>query len=443
LRSDTGSGVPGVRNLVVCSDGTGNTFRQRESNVSRLVRGLDLTHPGAQLVFYDQGIGTNPSLVAATREYRDEAGKGRTGLEILDPPRVRLSWPLATLAGLVAGYGLRANIKEMYGALAKNHRPEDRIFLVGFSRGAFTVRALAGLLYRCGLPPAEVARDDEAFRCCFSEAYELYRPHCEDWPRIRRFKSAYRAADVEVHFLGLWDTVKSYGGVRPRSLPHLRHNPIVKTVCHALALDERRSWFLPTSWGGIDADARNAGTLRDDPRYARQRIEEVWFRGCHSDVGGGDREARTAMIALRWMLGEATRECLILDPECDGSFFSPDPEPQLHESYGLWWRLSDLIPRWELDNSTRPPGYPLRWPGRGKRCVEPFRRGGLLRFHSTVGIGDGPGVVRVETRRPLLPPAGHCTEAGVPGDEPGRRQEAVEEGQRPRPTVRALPQAIE
>ena len=148
------------------------------------------------------------------------------------------------------GYGLYANLREMYQALAKYHNPgKDLVFLFGFSRGAFTVRALAGLIYRCGIPTRRFAEDDEAFACCFSQAYAAYKPHCENWVLIDKFRKTYEAVDAEVHFLGIWDTVKSYGGLRPQSLPHLRHNPIVRNVCHALALDERRSWFLATRLG--------------------------------------------------------------------------------------------------------------------------------------------------------------------------------------------------
>jgi uncharacterized protein (DUF2235 family) len=389
------------RNFVICSDGTGNTFRQSVSNVSLLVRALDLTHPDDQLVFYDQGIGTNPSLVAHVKAFKDEPGANRTGLEILDPPRVSLARPVATAAGLAVGYGLYANLREMYQALAKHHRAEtDSLFLFGFSRGAFTVRALAGLIYRCGVPAARFAEDDRVFRSCFSQAYAAYEGHREDWTLIDRFRKTYQTADVEVHFLGIWDTVKSYGGLRPVSLPHLRHNPIVRDVRHALALDERRSWFLPTSWGGIDRDAKNASTVRPDARYQSQRVKEVWFTGCHSDIGGGDEEAETAKVSFRWMLGEATHAGLFLDPGCEPWIFEPDEtdqRPTIHESYRLGWRVSDWIPRWELDNSTRPPGYPLKWPGRGARRPESFRRDGNLQFHSTVGTRPDFGLVTVES----------------------------------------------
>jgi uncharacterized protein (DUF2235 family) len=389
------------RNLVICSDGTGNTFDQRVSNVSSLVQAMDLAQPDDQMAFYDQGIGTTSSLVERVKAFKSIGGRSRAALEILAPPKVSVARPLAKLAGLTVGYGLYANLREMYQALARFHNPaHDLIFLFGFSRGAFTVRALAGLIYRCGLPARQFAEDDTAFASCFEQAYAAYKPHCEDWVRIDRFKKTYQAVDVEIHFLGLWDTVKSYGGVWPQSLPHLRHNPAVRNVRHAVALDERRSWFQPTSWGGIDADARLAPTIRPDPRYQDQDTKEVLFTGCHSDIGGGDDEAQTARITFRWMMGEATHLGLLLGPTCDRWIFEPDEtrtRPVVHESYGPGWWASDGIPRWELDNSTRPPGYPFKWPGRGRRCAESFRRRGNLHFHSTVGITPTPGIAVVET----------------------------------------------
>jgi uncharacterized protein (DUF2235 family) len=398
-----GNSVP--RNLVICSDGTGNTFDQHVSNVSRLVRAMDLKRPENQLVFYDQGIGTNPRLVDDVKRFKHES-ESCSGLEILAPPAIRVFRRLATVAGLAVGYGLYANVQEMYRALARRFRPEhDLIFFFGFSRGAFTVRTLAGLLYRCGLPASGFAENEKTFSRCFSDAWAAYKPHCVDWARIDAFRRTYDVVDVEVHLLGIWDTVKSYGWLRPQSLPHLRHNPIVRHVRHALALNEQRSWFLPTSWGGIDSDAKNASTIRPDARYQKQQIEEIWFSGCHSDIGGGDKEGETAKIAFRWMMGAATRAGLILDPCSDSWIFkrdATDVRPEIHESYGPGWWVSDRLPRWELDNSTRPPGYPLKWQGHGARCAEAFRRNGKLYFHSTTGVVPRTGIEVVESLVPHL-----------------------------------------
>jgi uncharacterized protein (DUF2235 family) len=82
-----------------------------------------------------------------------------------------------------------------------------------------------------------------------------------------------------VHFLGLWDTVKSYGGLDPAILPHLRHNPIVAHVRHALALDERRAWFKPTTWGRLDSDLHAAMT-----RLAPEDAETIRHPGCLRDL---------------------------------------------------------------------------------------------------------------------------------------------------------------
>lgn len=151
------------RNLIVCSDGTGNAFAQHSSNVSRLITCLDLrSQPdkgdAQQNAFYDQGVGTNPGLVRDAHEhsvFRREAEM----LKILPEPRQRFWMPswIAWLAGMAVGYGLRENIKEMVRALSEHYDPEDRIYLFGFSRGAFTVRALAGFLYRCWLPPKSIS----------------------------------------------------------------------------------------------------------------------------------------------------------------------------------------------------------------------------------------------------------------------------------------------
>jgi uncharacterized protein (DUF2235 family) len=234
-----------AKNIVICSDGTGNTFDEDRSNVTQLIELLALDNSQEQIVVYDQGIGTNAKRLAAAKKYAD-----KNSLVILEGPKEwrfdPAGWP-ARLAGLVGGYGLMANIREMYQKLSQLYEaPDDTIYLFGFSRGAFTVRALAGLLYRCGLPGKDVERDKK-FASCFREAYEIYKPMEKDSDKIAALRKNYSMCDCKIHFLGVWDTVKSYGGIRPIILPHLRHNPHVRIVRHALALNERRSWFNATT----------------------------------------------------------------------------------------------------------------------------------------------------------------------------------------------------
>src|SRR6476659_3058634 len=223
-----------ARNIVICSDGTGNSFRRHESNVARLVQHLALGDHGAQVVVYDQGIGTDDRRWQEIEQYATTIGD-RSALEVLHAPNESRFRPLertSLVLGLAFGYGLAENVRQMYQALAKLYDEDDHVFLFGFSRGAFTVRTLAGLLYRCGLP----ARDRPDDGRLFARAWALYQPMQPEREATARFRSAEQQRECRVHFLGVWDTVKSYGGIRPVMLPHLRHNPIVDAVRHAVAL---------------------------------------------------------------------------------------------------------------------------------------------------------------------------------------------------------------
>jgi uncharacterized protein (DUF2235 family) len=132
--------------IVMCSDGTGNSFSDQVSNVARVITLIDLSEPARQIAFYDQGIGTNPRHVEAVKDYTDTQPDVRRALTVLDPPYHAWWVParVAGLAGLTVGYGLRRNVKELYAALARSYEDGASLYLFGFSRGAFTVRVLAG-----------------------------------------------------------------------------------------------------------------------------------------------------------------------------------------------------------------------------------------------------------------------------------------------------------
>ncbi|MGH7382257.1 MAG: DUF2235 domain-containing protein [Candidatus Methylomirabilales bacterium] len=389
------------RNIVICSDGTGNTFDKSVSNVTRLIKLLALDKSQEQIVVYDQGIGTNARRLDAVKDYHKSI-PDKDSLIILDGPKAWRFAPvgrLASLLGLAIGYGFKANVREMYKILSQLYEgPDDKIYLFGFSRGAFTVRALAGLLYRCGLPGKNVGEDEKKFKACFGEAYDLFKPILYEPIRekiankILAFRDKYSVRDctITIHFLGVWDTVKSYGGVWPKLLPHLRHNPHVKIMRHALALNERRSWFNATTWGRLDLDDKGAAlrlTKTELDELKKQGIEEVWFRGCHSDIGGGDAEANTAKIALRWMLGEAAAARVRLND--DGKMMLKDDDPpgpvEIHESLrGLWW-LTEYLPRWEIDNSGKYPVRKFKWRRTGRRNPDDLTRNGKILLHTRVG----------------------------------------------------------
>jgi uncharacterized protein (DUF2235 family) len=374
-----------ARNIVVCSDGTGNSWSTQVSNVTRLVKLLELSKPDEQVVFYDQGIGTDPKQVDAVTTFKKTDPDRRGALIVLDPPLniPVLRW-IAKWLGLAFGLGLRSNVKQLYKAVSDAYQdgpPGTRsvIYLIGFSRGAFTVRVLAGLIHRCGLLPPQHPRFSSAFR----RAYRLYKPHTPPTEAIEHFKASERVRTPCVCFLGIWDTVKAYGGIWPQSLPHLRHNHSVERVCHAMSLDEPRSWFLPTSWGGIDSDPPR----RHEPTPCNaQTVEEIWFRGSHSDVGGGLDDDTASKAPLRWMLNEAARAGVNLSDEGWQTTTAVDPvNVKPFNSLTRWWLFSEYVPRWELDNHFTPPKRYFKCGRTGVRHPSQFARQQVVRVHSTVG----------------------------------------------------------
>lgn len=270
------------RDLVVLLDGTSNHVEADLSNVLKLYRMLE-RDPG-QLVHYSPGVGTIGL----------ESSWGRT------------KQGFNTILGLATGWGLDANILGAYRFLCTNHLPEDRIHLLGFSRGAYTARAVAGLIHLLGLIHPEQLNLAE-------HALTAYKRASQDaslsvaW-HFRRVVGGRRAP---IHFLGLWDTVASV--IVPRrdrlylpSLEHLAHtkrNPSVARIRHACAIDERRRMFRPLHWPGGEP-------FQPDPFgevIAEQDVRTVWFAGDHSDVGGGHPEAESgpAKFPLTWLAREA------------------------------------------------------------------------------------------------------------------------------------------
>ena len=375
------------RNLIICSDGTGNTFNKRVTNVTSMIKCLALDRPNEQLVVYDQGVGAGRFRTHDVEAYRDSL-VDHEALTILTPSKKSQFWPkiqFNRIRGLLFGYGIKENVRQMYLELSNLYmHPDDRVFLFGFSRGAFTVRALAGLLYRCQLPGPKCQDLEQRFE----RAWKLYTPRDEDEDNIKEFRTGQRPC--RIHFLGIWDTVKSYGGIVPIVLPHLRHNPIVSHVRHALALDEQRAWFKPTTWGQLDLD--RAGAMmrhkpEDLPLYDQQTIEEVWFTGSHSDVGGGGKDDVAAKIALRWILSEAVHidGGVLINNRGVRLLNEKDPEthPRIHPSQNAAWWIVEQIPRLDIDNFDQYPVRRLTWGSKGVRDPNKLRRGGAVYLHAT------------------------------------------------------------
>lgn len=266
-----------MRNLIVCCDGTWCDEDSTDdgivspSNVLKVFRGVDQSiQNGAphQLTRYQSGVGTEGIM--------------------------------KKLLGGLVGYGLNEDIEDCYYWLSDKFEVGDKIFLFGFSRGAFTARSLAGLITRYGLlklPKDDALKSAKAVKELYRNGY---RKGNED---VARSYSFHKNSD-SIDFLGVWDTVGALGIPDDKSILDLFDNPLsyqfhdvqlslkVKQARHALALDEERGSFTPTLW---------VGTANRD----NDTVKQVWFPGVHSDIGGGYKEQGLSDCTLKWMVDEA------------------------------------------------------------------------------------------------------------------------------------------
>jgi uncharacterized protein (DUF2235 family) len=308
-----------MKNIVVCCDGTGNQVVTDETNVLKLWGALS-NDRAAQVSYYAPGVGTLGDLRVISRWRR----------------RLRRSLDSAI------GYSVRESFIAIYRFLSATYTPGDNIYFFGFSRGAYTARAVAGAMHAFGLLAPEHV----------DLAHHVWRSYSNDdgdenaqkvFDGATRFKRRF-ARVVPITFMGLWDTVSSYGALTNlRTLPYTRVNPSVKVVRHAVALDERRAFFR----------ANHVGRHVPERKEPVQDVKEVWFCGAHADVGGGypAEESGLAQVAFRWMLGEASAHGMMLDKaavKCALSTPVADVTAPVHKSLRSWWRVLEMLPqrRW-------------------------------------------------------------------------------------------------
>jgi uncharacterized protein (DUF2235 family) len=261
------------RRIVLCLDGTSNKYAAANTNVVKLYAMLDRA-TNDQLAYYQPGIGT------------------------IAPPGMwgRMKRWIATRLDLAMAWLLEAHVTDAYRYLMRYYQEGDQIFIFGFSRGAYTARAVAAMVYKVGL----LTQGNEELIPFVWDTFK--REH--DQKIYQGFAQTF-SRNVTIHFLGLWDTVSSVGWAwHPEHLQFTANNRAVQIVRHAVALDERRAYFVQNLWG------------QDPPTD----IEQVWFPGVHCDVGGGYPEGRggqssLSKIALRWMVGKAEAAGLIFNPE--------------------------------------------------------------------------------------------------------------------------------
>ena len=317
------------KNIVLLSDGTGNSAAKiRRTNVWRMYEALDL-RTGDQVALYDDGVGTSSVK------------------------------PLAWLGGAL-GWGLKRNVRDLYTFASRNfvaateEREADRLYVFGFSRGAFTARVLLALIQDQGLIQGAQGAELERlakwayreYRRKFNVTGGLVSPLRIIRDRLLRFwesgvrgKPVYKPSHVkpEVEFVGLWDTVDAYGmpidemkrgwdeWVWPLSMVKPAPPERVKKLCHALALDDERQTFHPLL---IDESTQKPQASTND-----EKVTQVWFAGAHSDVGGGYPDDSLAHVAMLWMATEAARMKLRLHDAMVAEWKArADPNGPAHDS---------------------------------------------------------------------------------------------------------------
>jgi uncharacterized protein (DUF2235 family) len=296
------------KNIVVCLDGTGNQLKAKgNTNVVRLYEMLDLTDPSKQVAYYDPGVGTFSAQGAWT------------------PVGQRIS----KLFGLAFGSGLRTNLGEAYTYLMQHYEAGDRLFIFGFSRGAYTARALAGLLRAAGL----LRPGSENLVPYAVGVYARNKDWSDDdWSQLHQFAGAFavrvdQRTGIPVHYMGIWDSVKAAGIFRWGNLRWLytRQIPNVRTVRHAVSIDEKRRPYREYL---IHPPAKPPAPVTD----------EVWFAGVHSDVGGTfDDDPRLPQITLKWMVDGALEAGLLLKSKAYESSCQLTPDDALGTVHRMGW----------------------------------------------------------------------------------------------------------
>jgi uncharacterized protein (DUF2235 family) len=273
------------KNIVLCADGTGNDGGTgSDTNVFKIYQAAKINRGNGDkpLVYYDRGVGTAK---------------------------------LATKRALGGGFGkgFKTNVMELYGFLGRHYKDGDDIYVFGFSRGAATVRAFAGMIEHCGLVTWDSLKsdnthtsqqsDEDKFKQTVVQAMEFYKkrsPKAKTQPDPP-FKSK---RNVKIKFLGVWDTVAALGipqipwldKLLNRFLNHHAYDfeayNSIENVYHAIAVDDERHTFWPLIW--------------DENKFNGQNIEQVWFPGVHSNVGGGYPREGLANVTLDWMTSKVS-----------------------------------------------------------------------------------------------------------------------------------------
>ena len=317
------------KNIVICCDGTGNKF-------------IDTPDP-------DNSNSNVVKLYATLRIHNDQVGYYHPGVGTEGDPRARgkiARWWSQT-KGLAFAAGFKDNIFDAYRHLMETYDDGDRVYLIGFSRGAYTVRALAGLLDGYGL----LCKGNEGH---LPYAWNDYVRQHDDRAQNKvvsnhRFKEMFSRRGFRLQFVGIWDTVSSVGWINtPLRLFSLAQNPTVRIGRHAISIDERRCFYRDNLMEKATEEQLASVASEDEP-HPRQDVLQVWFPGVHSDVGGSYSQDSSGLSngALRWLIEEAGKAGADIKPHMKqlvlGEEVNPLPE-QMDERRRVE-ALKDLFPK--------------------------------------------------------------------------------------------------
>ena len=304
------------KNIILCADGTGNKGGYTpDSNVYKMYNAIEIHDASvSQYTFYDNGVGTS------TNKY----------------------WRAITGA---VGIGIKHNIIDLYSFLALHYKKGDQVYLFGFSRGAATIRGFCGFIKTVGLVNAE-GLSDEQLKAYAQDAFDAYESHKKDEEKAVKFRThRYSHGIIDIHFVGVWDTVSALGfpkrtdrmGITLNVLslvfkgleklsniiwPHLFYDfelsENIKHAYQALAIDDERTAFWPRVWDEVKS------------KRSADNVEQVWFSGMHSNVGGGYERQGMANVALHWMMLRAKKH---------GMVFKPGIEDEVYQDSNIHGRL--------------------------------------------------------------------------------------------------------
>ncbi|MCH8313757.1 MAG: DUF2235 domain-containing protein [Nitrospinae bacterium] len=306
------------KRIVICADGTWNRPEKNlkedfPTNVLRLARAIEPIGSDQipQQVFYDWGVGS----------YYDPVVGGATGK------------------------GLHKNVMDDYRYIVQNYSPGDKIFLFGFSRGAYTIRSLCGLINNCGI----IKRPDASL---IQKAFNHYKrsgtAYAPEGNESINFRNQYSHESREIKFVGVWDTVGAMG--IPISFLGLfddkdefydtKMGKNIRVARHALAIDEHRSDFKPTTWL---------------PRENTD-MKQVWFSGAHCDIGGSygpdKNNSFSSDTSLAWMIKEAGKFKLTIENHLERSI-KINPLAMIHKSRRSFYRIKKIEYR-QIDHGKGP-----------------------------------------------------------------------------------------